>query len=328
MSAPVVVITGASAGIGRATARTFARHGWHIGLIARGREGLEAARTEVQAYGSRALILPTDVADFDQVAAAAAQVERELGPIDVWINNAMATIFSEFDQVDPNDFRRATEVTYLGTVWGTRVALEHMLPRNAGTIVQVGSALAYRSIPLQAPYCGAKSAVRGFTDSVRSELIHRDSDVHLTMVHLSAFNTPQFDWGRARMAEQPQPVPPVFQPEVAAEAIYFAATHRRRELWVGWPAVKAITATKLFPGLLDRLLARTAYTGQHSDEPLPADRSDNLYQPVAGDHGAHGRFDACARETSSQLWLSKHRVAIGVLAGCAAALALTGLRRV
>jgi NAD(P)-dependent dehydrogenase (short-subunit alcohol dehydrogenase family) len=327
MNAPTVVITGASAGIGRATARTFARHGWRVGLIARGRDGLDAARTEVQAYGSTALVVPADVADYEQVAAAAAKIERELGPIDVWVNNAMATIFCEFDRIDPQDFRRATEVTYLGAVWGTRVALEHMQARNAGTIVQVGSALAYRSIPLQAPYCGAKSAIRGFTDSLRSELIHHNSKVRLTMVHLSAFNTPQFDWGRACIAKQPQPVPPIFQPEVAAEAIYYAATHPRRELWVGWPAVKAIVTTKLFPGLLDRLLARMAYSGQHTDEPLPPDRKDNLYEPVAGDHGAHGRFDSRARETSSQLWLNKHRAAVGVLAaGCAAALAVTGLR--
>jgi short-subunit dehydrogenase len=319
MAAPIVVITGASAGIGRATARTFARHGWRVALLARGQEGLDAARTEVQAYGSSALIVPTDVAD-------AAKIERELGPIDVWINNAMATIYCEFDKIDPNDFRRATEVTYLGAVWGTHAALRRMLARNAGTIVQVGSALAYRSIPLQAPYCGAKSAIRGFTDSVRSELIHRNSNVHLTMVHLSAFNTPQFDWGRACIAKQPQPVPPIFQPEVAAGAIYFAATHRRREVWVGWPAVKGIIGTRMFPGVLDRLLARTAYDAQHTDEFIPPGRKDNLYEPVAGDHGSHGRFDARARDTSTQLWFSTHRVAVGVLAGCAAALGLLALR--
>jgi short-subunit dehydrogenase len=326
MNAPIVVITGASAGIGRATARTFARHGWRIALLARGEDGLEAARTEVQAYGSSALILPADVADAGQVEAAAAKIESDLGPIDVWINNAMATIFCEFDRIDPNDFRRATEVTYLGAVWGTQAALRRMLPRNAGTIVQVGSALAYRSIPLQAPYCGAKSAIRGFTDSLRSELIHRNSNVHLTMVHLSAFNTPQFDWGRACIARQPQPVPPIFQPEVAADAIYFAATHRRREVWVGWPAVKGIVGTRMFPGMLDRLLARTAYDAQHTDEFIAPDRPDNLYEPVAGDHGAHGQFDARARDSSAQLWFSTHRVAVGVLAGCAAALGLLGLR--
>ncbi|HKU16065.1 MAG TPA: SDR family oxidoreductase [Steroidobacteraceae bacterium] len=328
MNAPTVVITGASAGIGRATARTFARRGWRVGLLARGQDGLDAAATEVTAYGSKALAVPTDVADPEQVEAAAARIERDLGPIDVWVNNAMATIFCEFDKIDPGDFRRATEVTYLGTVWGTRAALRRMLARDAGTIVQVGSALAYRSIPLQAPYCGAKSAVRGFTDSLRSELIHHDSNVHLTMVHLSAFNTPQFEWGRACIARQPQPVPPIFQPEVAADAIYYAATHRRRELWVGAPAVKAIVGTKLIPGALDRWLARTCYTAQHTDEPIGADRQDNLYEPVAGDHGAHGRFDARARTASTQMWLNTHRagLVIGMLAGCAAGLALTQLR--
>jgi hypothetical protein len=229
----------------------------------------------------------------------------------------MATIFCEFMQVPPEDFRRATEVTYLGTVWGTRAALKRMLPRNRGTIVQVGSALAYRSIPLQAPYCGAKSAIRGFTDSLRSELIHRKSRVHLTMVQLSAFNTPQFDWGRTCMAKQPQPLPPIFQPEVAARGIYFAATHRRREVWVGWPAIKAIVGTRLLPGLGDWILASEAYSGQHTDEPLPPGRRDNLYAPVPGDHGAHGRFDARAKRHSIQLKLTMNRAAILVGMGLA-----------
>lgn len=321
VAGPVVVITGASAGVGRATARMFARRGWRIALLARGQAGLEAARAEVEDHGSSALVIPTDVADVEQVEAAAAQVERDLGPIDVWVNNAMATIFCEFDKIDPQDFRRATEVTYLGTVWGTHAALKRMQTRNAGTIVQVGSALAYRSIPLQAPYCGAKSAIRGFTDSLRSELIHRNSKVHITMVHLSAFNTPQFDWGRACIARQPQPVPPIFQPEVAADAIYFAATHRRRELWVGWPAVKAIVGQKLFPGILDRFLGRMGYDAQHTDELIPPDRKDNLYEPLPKDHGAHGRFDARSRTTSAQLWASKHRLAI--LGALASGVALT-----
>jgi NAD(P)-dependent dehydrogenase (short-subunit alcohol dehydrogenase family) len=269
---------------------------------------------------------PCDVVDAARVDAAADAFEASLGPIDVWVNNAMATIYAPVHEITPAEFRRATEVTYLGTVWGTRSALARMLARNAGTIVQVGSALAYRSIPLQAPYCGAKSAIRGFTDSLRCELIHRNSNVHLTMVHLSAFNTPQFDWARACMDRQPQPVPPIFQPEVAAEAIYFASTHRRRELWVGGPAVKAIIGTKMAPGFLDALLARTAYDGQHTDEPLPPDRKDNLYEPVAGDHGAHGRFDARSRPSSVQLWLNEHRVALGLLALGATVAGLTGLR--
>ena len=311
------VITGASAGVGRATARLFGEKGWRVALVARGIDGLEAAKREIEQAGGEALVVPTDVADETAVDAAAERVEHEWGPIDVWVNDAMATIFCEFMQVPPEDFRRATEVTYLGTVWGTRAALKRMLPRNRGTIVQVGSALAYRSIPLQAPYCAAKSAIRGFTDSLRSELIHRKSRVHLTMVQLSAFNTPQFDWGRTCMAKQPQPLPPIFQPEVAARGIYFAATHRRREVWVGWPAIKAIVGTRLLPGLGDWILASEAYSGQHTDEPLPPGRRDNLYAPVPGDHGAHGRFDARAKRHSIQLKLTMNRAAILVGMGLA-----------
>ena len=324
---PIVVVTGASAGIGRATARFFAAKGWRVALLARGRDGLEGAKHEIEGAGSEALVLPADVADWKQVDAAAARVEREWGPIDAWVNDAMVTIFCEFADIDPEDYRRATEVTYLGTVWGTRAALQRMLPRNHGTIVQVGSALAYRSIPLQAPYCGAKSAIRGFTDSVRSELVHAKSRVHLSMVQLSAFNTPQFDWGRTCMAKRPQPLPPIFQPEVAAEAIYFAATHRRRELWVGWPAVKAIVGAKLLPGAGDWILASEAYRGQHTDEPLPPGRRDNLHAPVPGDHGAHGRFDARARGASAQLWLSEHRTLLGALAMIMAGALIAGARR-
>jgi NAD(P)-dependent dehydrogenase (short-subunit alcohol dehydrogenase family) len=303
----VVVITGASAGVGRATAIAFARRGWSVALLARGTDGLEGARRDVEALGARALAIPTDVAESDQVEAAADRVERELGPIDVWVNNAMATIFCDFMSIAPEDFKRSTDVTYFGSVWGTRAALRRMKPRDHGAIVQVGSALAYRSIPLQAPYCGAKSAIRGFVDSLRSELIHDGSRVHLTMVHLSAFNTPQFDWGRTCMQREPKPLGKIFQPEVAAEAIYWASQHRRRELWVGFPAVQAILGTRVIPGLLDRLLARTAYGGQQSNQPIPADRRDNLYEPVAGDHGAHGRFDDRAVTRSPQLWVDTHR---------------------
>jgi NAD(P)-dependent dehydrogenase (short-subunit alcohol dehydrogenase family) len=324
---PIVVITGASAGIGRATARHFGEKGWRVALLARGEDGLQAAKREIEAAGSEAMALPADVADEQAVDEAAERVEREWGPIDVWVNDAMATIFCEFMQVEPQDFRRATEVTYLGTVWGTRAALKRMLPRNRGAIVQVGSALAYRSIPLQAPYCGAKSAIRGFTDSIRSELIHRKSRVHVTMVQLSAFNTPQFDWGRTCMTHQPQPLPPIFQPEVAARGIYFAATHRRRELWVGWPAIKAIVGTKLLPGLGDRILASEAYSGQHTDEPLPAGRRDNLHAPVPGDHGAHGRFDARSRTRSAQLWATMHRGALSAGIALLGAAALFMVRR-
>ena len=323
MQPRIAVITGASAGIGRAAAREFGRRGWRVALLARGTDGLDAAKREIEADGGEALVVPTDVADYAQVEAAAERVEREWGAIDVWVNDAMATIFCEFADISPEDYRRATEVTYLGTVWGTRAALKRMLARNRGTIVQVGSALAYRSIPLQAPYCGAKSAIRGFTDSVRSELIHHASRVHLTMVQLSAFNTPQFSWGRTCMAKRPQPLPPIFQPEVAARAIYYAATHRRRELWVGWPAIKAIVGTRLLPWLGDRILATEAYRGQHTDEPLPPERRDNLYAPVPGDHGAHGRFDARSKSSSAQVWLTMHRtsvVAAGLALGAAALL--------
>ncbi|HET9576470.1 MAG TPA: SDR family oxidoreductase [Usitatibacter sp.] len=316
---PIVVVSGASAGIGRATARRFARAGWRVALLARGVDGLDGARAEVEAEGAQAMAIQVDVADEQAVEAAAERVEREWGPIDAWINNAMVTAYCEFMDLAPADFRRATEVTYFGTVWGTRAALRRMIPRDHGAIVQVGSALAYRSIPLQSAYCGAKSAIRGFTDSLRSELLHHRSGVHLTMVQLSAFNTPQFDWGKTCMDRQPQPVPPIFQPEVAAEGIYYAATHRRRELWVGWPAVKAILANKLIPGVIDRILARSGYDGQHTDDPLPPGRRDNLYQPVPGDHGAHGRFDARARPWSAQLWLSMHRWTLA--AGAAALLA-------
>ena len=307
MTRKIVAITGASAGVGRATAIAFARRGWHVALLARGTDGLDGARRDVEQAGGVALVLPTDVADHQQVEAAAEHIEQEWGPIDVWVNNAMATIFCDFLHISPEDFKRSTEVTYLGAVYGTLAALKRMHPRNHGTIVQVGSALAYRSIPLQSPYCGAKSALRGFTDSLRSELIHDRSKVHITMVHLSAFNTPQFEWGRTCMTRRPRPMGKIFQPEVAAEGIYYAALHRRRELWVGFPAVQAILGQRLIPGTLDRYLAHTAVDGQHTDEPLPADRRDNLYDPVPGDHGAHGRFDAQATASSPQLWADTHR---------------------
>ncbi|TFV88420.1 SDR family NAD(P)-dependent oxidoreductase [Oxalobacteraceae bacterium OM1] len=324
-NAGCVVVTGASAGVGRATAVAFAKRGWRVGLIARGADGLEGARHDVLAAGGTPLAVEADVADHGQVEAAAERIERELGPIDVWVNNAMATIFCPVEHIAPEDFERATQVTYLGAVWGTMAALRRMKPRRHGTIIQVGSALAYRSIPLQAPYCGAKSAVRGFTDSLRSELLHDGSPIHLTMVHLSAFNTPQFDWGRTCMRKQPQPVPPIFQPEVAAEAVYWSAHHRRRELWVGFPAVKAILAQRIVPGLIDRLLARRGYSGQHTDQPLPPGRRDNLYEPVPGDHGAHGRFDARSRDSSGQLWLTTHRTTLAAFA--LAALVGLGVRR-
>jgi NAD(P)-dependent dehydrogenase (short-subunit alcohol dehydrogenase family) len=326
---PVVVVTGGSAGIGRATVQAFARRGARVAVLARGRDGLAAACRDIEQAGGQALAIPTDVADAAQVEAAAAQVEQRWGGIDIWVNNAMATIYAPVSDISFDDLRRATEVTYLGAVWGTLAALRRMKPRNRGVIVQVGSALAYRSIPLQAPYCAAKAALRGFTDSLRSELLHDGSAVRLTMVHLSAFNTPQFDWGRTTMPCRPQPVPPIFQPELAAEAIVWAACHERREWWVGWPAVKAILAQRMMPGLLDRVLALRGYSGQQDAEPLPAERPDNLYRPVPGDHGAHGRFDDRAKPRSLQWWLATHRwlltlAAIGGLAGSGVWLALTG----
>ncbi len=303
----VVVITGASAGVGRATARAFARRGAHIGLLARGKDGLEGARSDVEADGGEALAIPTDVADSNQVEAAAEAVEKRFGPIDIWVNNAMTTIFSPLKEIMPEEFKRATEVTYLGTVYGTMAALKRMAPRDRGAIVQVGSALAYRSIPLQAPYCGAKHAIRGFTDSLRSELIHDHSHIHLTMVQMPALNTPQFNWCKTRLPRHPQPVPPIFQPEVAAEAIVWAAHHNRREVYVGEPTVQAIEANKVAPGLLDLYLARTCYDGQQTDEPVNPNRPNNLFAPVAGDHGAHGIFDSQARSNSAQLWQTTHR---------------------
>jgi short-subunit dehydrogenase len=326
MSKPIVVVTGASAGVGRATAREFASRGWRVALLARSPDGLAGAAGEVEQAGSEALVLPTDVAEHEQVEAAADQVERDWGPIDVWVNDAMATVFCSALRVKPADFIRSTEVTYLGSVWGTLAALKRMTQRDRGTIVQVGSALAYRSIPLQSAYCGAKSAIRGFLDSVRSELIHDHSKVHITMVNLSAFNTPQFDWARNCMGRRPQPLGKIFQPEVAAKGIYWAATHRRRELWVGFPAVEAIVGTRVLPGFLDHELAHRAYGGQMTDQEDPPDRPDNLYHPVPGDHGAHGRFDRRATSSAWEMVFATHRWTI-VGAALAAALGLVWAAR-
>ncbi len=305
----VVAITGASAGVGRAAVREFAKRspGARIGLLARNGDGLEGAGMEVEAAGGEALAIPTDVADAGRVEEAARRIEEELGEIDVWVNDAMATVFSPFKEVSPEEYRRATEVTYLGYVHGTMAALKRMLPRDRGTIVQVGSALSYRGIPLQAAYCGAKFAIRGFTDSVRTELMHEGSNVHLTMVQLPALNTPQFDVGRTHLPRHPQPVPPIFQPEVAADAIYWAAHHKRREVYVGAPTVATILGNKAAPWLADRYLARTGYGAQQTDWPVDPDRPDNLYGPVPGDHGAHGSFDEEAYGRSLQLWATKHR---------------------
>lgn len=318
----VVVITGASAGIGRAAVQAFAKQRMNIGLIARSHDGLEGARQEVEAAGGKALVLPTDVSDPDQVEAAAAAVEKEFGPIDIWVNNAMASILSPFLEIKPEEFRRITEVTYLGYVYGTMAALRRMKPRNHGTIVQVGSALAYRSIPLQSAYCGAKAAIRGFTDSIRCELHHDGSNVHITMVQMPAVNTPQFDWIKNNMPNKPQPVPPIFQPEVAAEAIVWAATHKRRELYVGTPTVEAILGNKVAPGLLDRYLGKTGYKSQQTDQPENENRLSNLWEPLPGDRGAHGRFDDRAQDYSTQLWATENQdwlvLALGAGLACVA----------
>ena len=312
----VVVITGASAGVGRATAQRFAKEGARIGLIARGIDGLEGARKDVEKLGGKALVTPVDVADADKVEGAAAQIEAELGEIDIWINNAMTSVFAPIKEMTPEEFRRVTEVTYLGYVYGTLAALKRMLPRNRGIIVQVGSALAYRGIPLQAAYCAAKHAIQGFCDSLRCELIHDNSAVRVTMLQMPALNTPQFGWVKSRLRRRAQPVPPIFQPEVAAEAIYFAAHNPKREFYVGLPSLEAIVANKIAPGFLDQYLARTGYDSQQHDGPEDPNRPNNLCQPVPGDHGAHGAFDALARNWSPQLWTSKHRtvLALGFLA--------------
>jgi short-subunit dehydrogenase len=328
----VVVITGASAGVGRATVQKFARHGAKIGLLARGIKGLEGAKREAEELGGQGLVVPTDVAHADQVEAAAERIEAELGPIDIWINAAMVSVFSPLKEMTFEEFHRTTEVTYLGTVYGTMAALKRMLPRNTGTIVQVGSALAYRSIPLQAAYCGAKHAIRGFTDSLRSELIHDKSNVAVTMVQLPAVNTPQFSWVKSRLPNKAQPVPPIYQPEVPAEAIYWAAHHRRRELFVGISAWKAIEGNKVVPGVLDHYLASDGYSGQQTDEPRDPNQADNLWEPLDGengtDHGAHGGFDTRARTGSPELWVSKHREWLGVLAAGIAGVGLgIGLAR-
>lgn len=324
----VVVVTGASAGVGRATVREFGKRGARVGLLARNPDGLEGARKEVEALGGKAIAIPTDVADPGAVEAATEKVEEEFGPIDIWVNDAMTTVFGEFKNVTPEEFRRGTEVTYLGAVYGTMAALKRMLRRDRGTIVQVGSALSYRAIPLQSVYCGAKHGMRGFTDSVRTELMHDGSNVHITMVQLPGLNTPQFDHCETKMPNHPQPVPPIYQPEVPARAIYWAAHQRRREVWVGISSAVEIAGNKLLPGLGDWYLARTGYDAQQTDEPADPDRPHNLYGPVPGDHGAHGDFDAQSHEASPQLWTTRHRgvlLAAGLgLAGAAAALLRSG----
>ena len=302
----IAVVTGGTAGVGRATARAFAREGLDVAVIARGRERLDATRAELESLGVRCCAISADVADPAAVEAAAEQVDAELGPVDVWVNNAMATVFAPMSDVTPEEFRRATEVTYFGSVWGTLAALRRMRARDRGVIVQVGSALAYRGIPLQAPYCGSKHALQGFLESLRCELLHDGSHVRLTMVQLPAMNTPQFTWARGKMPRTPQPVPPIFQPEVAADAIVWAAHHPQREIMVGGPTVKAIVGNAVAPSFADHYLARNGFDAQQTDEPANGDRPDNLFEPVPGNQAAHGPFDAQAKSDSLQLRLRKH----------------------
>jgi NADP-dependent 3-hydroxy acid dehydrogenase YdfG len=324
----VVMVTGASAGVGRATAQAFGHRGASVALVARGRDGLEAARREIEAAGGRALVLPTDVADAEQVERAAQAAEDAFGPIDVWVNDAMVSVFSPALQMRPDEYKRVTEVTYLGYVYGTLAALRRMTPRDHGTIVQVGSALAYRGIPLQSAYCGAKHAIQGFTESVRTELYHDGSHVWITMVQMPALNTPQFGWVRSRLPHKAQPVPPIYQPEVAAKAIVWAAHHHRREVLVGRSTLQAVYANRLAAGMLDHYLGRTGYASQQHDGPEDTNRADNLYEPVAGDHGAHGDFDARAMEHSTQLWVALHRNwLLGAGAAAAAGAGLLATRR-
>ncbi len=317
---PVVVVTGGSAGIGRATVREFARNGYDVAILARGEDGLNGARGEVEDLGQRALAISTDVADANAVDRAAERIERELGPIDIWVNNAFAGIFSRFMDVTPEEYERVTAVTYLGQVNGTRAALKRMIPRKRGAIVLVGSALAYRGIPLQSAYCGAKHAIQGFIDSVRCELLHDKTDVTITMVQMPGVNTPQFDWIRARLPGQPRPVGKVYQPEVAARAIYFAAHDGRKEMLVGLPTVEAVWGNKVASGMLDEYLAATGFESQQRPERVSPKRKDNLFEPVAGDHGARGSFDDEAVDSSAELWASEHKTQLGLAAlGVAAA---------
>lgn len=318
----VVVITGASGGVGRATVRAFAKRGAHIGLVARGEAGLDGALRDVERLGGKAIVIPTDTAEYDAVETAATKVEETFGPIDVWVNVAFTTVFAEFINVKPEAYKRVTEVTYLGYVHGTMAALKRMMPRDHGKIVQVGSALAYRSIPLQSAYCGAKHAINGFTDSIRCELIHHNSQVQITVVQLPAVNTPQFTWGRDKMPKKAQPVPPIYQPEVIAQGIYWAAHHKKRELWIGGSTVKAIVGNMLVPGFADWYLGRTGYKAQMRDQPN-RHGPDNLYEPVDTDedYGAHGAFDSQSIPRSYQLWAAEHKGFLAASAG-AAALAL------
>ena len=320
-----VVVTGGTAGVGRATVREFARNGANVAILARGQDRLQAAKKEVEELGREALAISVDVSDAEAVEKAADRIERELGQIDIWVNNAFAGIFARFLDVTPEEYERVTAVTYLGQVNGTRAALRRMMPRNRGSVVLVGSALAYRGIPLQSAYCGAKHAIQGLIDSVRSELIHDAPGVHISMVQLPGLNTPQFEWIRAKLPGKPRPIGAVFQPEVAARAIYFAAHSDRKEVEVGYPTVQSIWGDKVASAWLDDYLAEVGFTGQQSREPVSPDRKDNLFEPVPGNFAAHGRFDSEAHEDSPELWASMHKKQIGLAALGAVAATAAGV---
>lgn len=302
-----VVITGASAGLGRALVREFAKHGANIGLIARGIDGLNAAKKEVEDLGANAFIAVADVSHANEVENAARKIEEHFGKIDVWINNAMVSVFAPFEKIEAKDFERVTDVTYLGQVYGTAAALKRMKQHNKGTIILVGSALAYRGIPLQSAYCGAKHAIHGFFESLRSELIKEKSEIKLCMVQLPAMNTTQFGFVKSYIPNKPKPMGKIYEPEVAARAIVDVAKNFERELYVGYPTVKTILGNKVAPGYLDKYLAETGFDGQQTDEPESPDRKNNLYEPLPGDHGAHGNFDADATNTSAETWMATHR---------------------
>jgi NAD(P)-dependent dehydrogenase (short-subunit alcohol dehydrogenase family) len=321
----VVVVTGASAGVGRAVVQAFAKRGAYIGLLARGEAGLAAARRDVERLGGHAISIPVDTADYDAVEAAAQLVEDRFGPIDIWVNDGFTTVFAEFLETTPGEFRRVTEVTYLGFVHGTMAALKRMVPHDRGKIIQVGSALSYVSIPLQSAYCGAKHAINGFTSSVRIELMHHKSNVKISIAQLPAVNTPQFVWGRNKMPRKAEPVPPIYQPEVIAEAIYWLAHHDRRELWIGGSTVRAILGAKFAPGIAERYLSKTGYMTQMRHEPLDPNQPDNLYYPADAtrDYGAHGPFDPMARGSSYETWASEHAGAM--TAAAAFGIAVLGL---
>jgi NADP-dependent 3-hydroxy acid dehydrogenase YdfG len=322
-----VVITGATSGVGRATAGMFAERGSAVALLARGEDALHATAREIEELGSRALAIPVDVADAGALEAAAEKIESDLGEIDVWINDAMTSVFAPFWEIAPHEFQRVTEVTYLGVVNGTRAALLRMMQRDRGTIVQVGSALAHRGIPLQSAYCGAKHAIQGFTESLRAELFHEHSGVRVTMVQLPALNTPQFSMVKSRLPKRAQPVPPIYQPEVAAASILWAAEHPdRREVWVGGSTLGTIVAEKFFSGLLDRYLGKTGFKSQQTDQPEDPSRPTNLWKPVAGDHGAHGDFDDRAHAHSAQAALNRRKRAV-LLAGLTAGIVAVAARR-